>query len=216
LLRIEEDSCKGHEEPLATALAPGAERPDHAPTAGDAALQGGGEEGLAGMRLEEMRVCLEVARVRRGCGNKEAGKWLRLVRAVGGPIQPLSVEHQLSDYWMQAFALSRPSAVHMAQSAEKCLAEAALLRLPQLRLLLRRHLLYSNRPPCLRLLFGDLIHDSLPVRREDLEDMGRCQGRHAALQEWKRRWVATVRALFQEPRHAYLHDLLHQHLAQFS
>ena len=71
LLRIEEDSCKGHEEPLATALAPGAERPDHAPTAGDAALQGGGEEGLAGMRLEEMRVCLEVARVRRGCGNKE-------------------------------------------------------------------------------------------------------------------------------------------------
>ncbi len=71
-LKIEEEhSGKGHEELIAPRLALGAERPDHAPTAGDAALKGSGEEGLAGMRLEEMRVCLEVARVRRGCGNKE-------------------------------------------------------------------------------------------------------------------------------------------------
>lgn len=82
--------------------------------------------------------------------------------------------------------------------------------------------------------------DSMPHRREDLEDMGRCQGREAALQvqcvlmkfcaaavgkaertlngwhwqEWKRRWLATVRALFQDSDCA--HKLLLQRLAQFS
>ena len=45
----------------------------------------------------------------------QAGKWLRLVRAVGGPIQPLSVDHEVGAYWMQAFALSPSSAAHMAQ-----------------------------------------------------------------------------------------------------
>jgi hypothetical protein len=31
------------------------------------------EDGMAGMRME-LRVCLEVARVRRGCGNKEVSR----------------------------------------------------------------------------------------------------------------------------------------------
>ena len=71
-------------------------------------------------------------------------------------------------------------------------------------------LVYSHAPP--RALAQ--VDDSLPHRREDLEDIGRCQGREAALQEWKRRWRSTVRALFQESH--FIHPLLEQRLVHFS
>ena len=65
-----EDGAKG-EELLAPNLAPRHDRPDHAPGAANPVAQDSVQDGMAGMRMEELRVCLEVARVRRGCGNKE-------------------------------------------------------------------------------------------------------------------------------------------------
>jgi hypothetical protein len=46
---------------------------------------------------------------------EQAGKWLRLIGAAGGPIQCLSTTHQSSHYWIEAFALEPSFAAHMAK-----------------------------------------------------------------------------------------------------
>ena len=70
-LKMEEMEAKGEEELLAPNLASGPDRPDHAPGAANPVVQDSVEAGMAGLRMEELHVCLQVARVRRGCGNKE-------------------------------------------------------------------------------------------------------------------------------------------------
>ena len=68
---MEEVGAKSKEELLAPNLALGPDRPDHAPGAANPVVQDSVEDGMPGMPIQELRVCLEVARVRRGCGNKE-------------------------------------------------------------------------------------------------------------------------------------------------
>ena len=77
-LKMEEMEAKGEEELLAPNLAPGPDRPDHAPGAANPVVQDSVEAGMAGLRMEELHVCLQVARVRRGCGNKEVRSPARL------------------------------------------------------------------------------------------------------------------------------------------
>jgi hypothetical protein len=50
-----------------------------------------------------------------------------------------------------------PTARVFSRAEGVCLCFASLLRLPQLRHMLHRHLLYSRRPPSLRFLFANMV-----------------------------------------------------------
>jgi hypothetical protein len=67
--------------------------------------EGGGDssgEGHREMGEEAFRVCLEVAQVRRGCGEEEGERWLRALLRLGGCIGPLDATHEV---WLGGWGL---------------------------------------------------------------------------------------------------------------